>query len=112
MSLKKTIDALTKDLMDKGLIVEAGWVGLKLITLPRKEHEEDMKAAFFAGAMHVFTSMIAAAEGNNSDEPTENEQNRMTNLNNELEKFGREFCRKHGLEAAAAMYEKPEKLHG
>jgi hypothetical protein len=54
-----------------------------------------MRTAFFAGALHLFASMISIMDADR--EPTEGDLSRMTMIDVELHAFEVEFARKHGL---------------
>ena len=83
---------LTKELIDKGLIIEAGWTALKFITIPDNAPEiqvEEMRVAFFAGAHHLFNSLMTCLE--EGKEATDLDLNRLTLISKELESFTRDF---------------------
>lgn len=88
---------LTKKLVDDGLIVEAGWVGFliacKLKDAPSVQLEE-MRRAFYAGSMHVFTSMLSFLEP--GQEATDKDMARMQKLSDELENFQKDFAAQIG----------------
>jgi hypothetical protein len=60
---------LTENLLREGRLIEAGWIGLQE-TLPpsSKEWRNDMRTAFFAGAQHVFESIVAAARSKDAND--------------------------------------------
>ncbi len=96
--LWKQADGIEKALMDKGLIIEAGWEGFKLLTIPPTAGErqlEAMRNAFFAGAQHLFGSIMGGLD----DEPNEtaDDLRRMDNIQKELDRFLVEFKARHGL---------------
>ncbi len=88
-------------LADKGLLIEAGWVGLKMMTMPDdapSDQLEEMRNAFFAGARHVFTHVIANAA---EVEMTDVDLEKLTILiQNELDDFITAFTLKHLPETA------------
>ncbi len=98
--LKKIAEAMTKHLVDSGKLVEAGWVGLKLglkLQEASQVQQSEMRWAFFAGAAHVFTSMMSFLEPG-STEPTDKDLKRMDQLADELTRFQQELearIRKH-----------------
>ena len=52
------IEKLTKDLTDKGQLIEAGFVALRHMAIAKDatdEQVDEMRSAFFAGAQHLFT---------------------------------------------------------
>lgn len=90
------IDRLTKELVDKGQIIEAGWVSLRLMALPPdtcKVQIDEMRNAFFAGAQHLFASLMSSLE--EDAEPTEADLRRMDLIEEELEGFIKEYELRH-----------------
>lgn len=84
---------VTKRLMDEGRIIEAGWVGLKLILerdgeLPPVQASE-MRFAFMSGAYHLFSSVMSALDPD--AEPTDADMRKMDRINAELERFKKEI---------------------
>lgn len=95
---KEQIDAISKGLTDSGKLIEAGWVGLKMAVMPPNAPQvqiDEMRKAFFAGAQHLFTSIIGILEPD--DEPTEKDLERMTLIHKELEAFYEDFKQQHFL---------------
>jgi hypothetical protein len=93
------IGKLTKDLVDQGLLIEAGWMTFRAVAFPRDTPTaglEQHKATFFAGALHLFSS-IMAVDGimEPGGEPTDNDEKRMLAINNELGRFGADFTRRY-----------------
>lgn len=89
---------LERELVDSGKLIEAGWVGLRLAAVPENASPMQltvMREAFFAGAQHLFGSIMGVLE--EGTEPTEADMRRMDLINAELEIFIREFSKKHGL---------------
>lgn len=90
--ISKLAAELTKNLADDGLIVEAGWVGF-LHACQLKEAPviqlQEMRRAFYAGSLHVFSSMMSFLEP--GEDPTEKDMNRMGKLCDELDKFEQDF---------------------
>lgn len=89
---------LERELVDKGKLIEAGWVGLRLAAIPDaagKIQLEEMKNAFFAGAQHLFSSIMDIMDDDH--EPTAADLRRMDLISTELEGFIREFSKRHGL---------------
>lgn len=86
-------ETLTKQLADAGLVVEGGWAGFIRacgIAKAGTHQLRDMRMAFFAGGMHVFTSMLTFIE-RGGDEPTQNDMKRMALMSEELERFEKGF---------------------
>lgn len=89
---KGMLDQLSKDLTDQGKLIEAGWVGLRHLAVPEdapKEQLADLKLAFFAGAQHLFSSVMTILEP--GSEPTGNDMRRMGQIHEELAKFEKEL---------------------
>lgn len=97
MSDKEKVIRITRALADQGKLIEAGWMGLRLLAVapdaPAIQIEE-MRNAFFAGAQHVFSSLISMTD-DNTEEPTETEMRRMELIDTELKAFIAEFKRQH-----------------
>lgn len=96
---KEAIEQITKALTDEGFIIEAGWQSLRLMTLGPDASErqlDDLRNAFFAGAQHIFFSIMTMLEP--GEEGTDNDLRRLSQINNELERFLADFSKKHGLD--------------
>jgi hypothetical protein len=90
------VDVLTKDLIDKGMLIEAGWVALKMAAIPHDAPPlqiECMREAFFAGAQHLYASMMMALDP--GKEPTDDDLRRMAMIHSELEEFIRQYKINH-----------------
>lgn len=90
---KDYIDQVMRGLADKGKVIEAGWEGLRLAVLPMEAPPvqiSEMRMAFFAGAQHLFSSILSVLE--QDAEPTENDLRRMSLIHKELQKFEHEFA--------------------
>jgi hypothetical protein len=89
MVTKEMVDEFCKHLIDEGKIVEAGWLGFKIMVLEpvdlSENQVEDMKMAFFGGAYHLFTSMTRMLDP--GKEPSDNDIKRIDQINTELEAF-------------------------
>lgn len=81
------IDQFTKDLVDKGQLLEAGWVALRHMTLQDAPEIQirEMRKAYFAGAQHLWASLFGFME--DGEEPTPNDLRRMEMVQVELEAF-------------------------
>lgn len=83
---------ITKELINRGKVIEAGWLGFKTICIPKYASEaqlRDMRIAFFAGALHIFTSILSTLDP--GKEPTEEDMKRIDKIHGELEEFQREL---------------------
>lgn len=90
---------LSRDLVDDGLLIEAGWQALRAVAMPAntpKDQIAEMRNAFFAGAQHVFSSIMSMLE--EGAEPTENDLARMTQINDELDRFVADYKQAHHLQ--------------
>lgn len=86
-----------KQLIQEGKLIEAGFIGLRLAAIPAtasKDQLEDMRVAFFAGAHHLFNSIMHVLDDDR--EPTEADMARMSRIHEELEVFIEGFKKKHG----------------
>jgi hypothetical protein len=88
MADRAYLERLTKELADKGKLVEAGWVSLRLHCIPPNAPAAqltEMRFAFMAGAQHVFSSMMDMLDPEPGETPAD--MRRMELLNAELEAF-------------------------
>ena len=93
---KQLHDDLAKRFTDQGKLIEAGWVALRVLTLPLDAPEiqvVEMRKAFMCGAQHLFASVMAIMDP--GAEPTEQDMRRMTMICNELEAFKMEVTAEH-----------------
>lgn len=89
---------LERQLVDNGKLIEAGWISLRLLTVPEdagKVQLEEMRNAFFAGAQHLFGSIMSIMEEDR--EPTETDLRRMSLISDELDEYLRDYKQRHGL---------------
>jgi biotin synthase-like enzyme len=92
------IEEITKRLVDDGLLIEAGWVGMKMMSISDnapKIQIDEMRMAFFAGAQHLWGSIMTVLEPD--AEPTENDLKRMDLIHKELEQFLAQYKARHNL---------------
>jgi hypothetical protein len=96
MADRAHLDRLTRELTDSGKLIEAGWVGLRiacdLIDAPADQLRE-MRMAFFAGAQHLFGSILNVLEP--GEEPTDKDLLRMDLIHTELDTFIKDFELRH-----------------
>ena len=86
-----------RELVDKGKLIEAGFIGLRLAAIHEgagKAQLEEMRNAFFAGAQHLFASIMSVMDDDR--EPTDADLARMGLIQAELAVFIRDFSKKHG----------------
>ncbi len=90
---RKVAHELTKHLADTNNIIGGGWnafvIVCKLQDAPPIQLSE-MRKAFFAGAQHLFGSMMNVLEA--GQEPTQKDMDRITGIHEELEEFTKEFA--------------------
>jgi hypothetical protein len=90
---EQEIEKLTQGLTDAGLLIEAGWVGLMHAAMAKDASDiqvKEMRMAFFAGAQHLFASIMTIMEPGD-DEPTDKDLDRMSQIADELERFRNNF---------------------
>lgn len=100
----KLVTDVTRGLLDKGKLIEAGWMSLRVVFLPPNTPPEqlaDMRMAFFAGAQHLFGSLMTGLE--EGDEPTDNDvsRSRFDKIAAELETFADELTLRLKTEGSA-----------
>lgn len=96
MADRKHLESMTRELMDKGKLLEAGWVGLRLAAIPLDAPAvqlDEMRNAFFAGAQHLFSSMMTGFDADS--EPTADDLRRVDLIETELQDFIRDFEQRH-----------------
>jgi len=92
MSDRAYLERTMRELTDKGRLVEAGWVGFRLAAIPShapKAQLEEMRSVFFAGAQHLFSSIMTVLDP--GQDPTEPDLARMEQIASELERFIRTY---------------------
>ncbi len=98
------VDALAKELTDKGLLIEAGFVSLRHAAMAKDAtalQVDEMRSAFFAGAQHLFASIMSILDPGD-DEPTENDLRRMSLISDELDRFIADYKLRHGVSEGSA----------
>jgi hypothetical protein len=88
------VQRLTSALIAQGRIVEAGWQSYRMVVIPANASTVQLvesRKAFFAGAQHLFSSIMVALDP--GSEPTEADLERMDKINAELRAFGEEIQR-------------------
>lgn len=89
---------LERQLVKDGLLIEAGWVSLRHLTLPENvstEQLDDMRDSFFAGAQHVFGTIMSLLD--EGEDATAADLIRLDQINDELQRFIVEYKHKHNL---------------
>jgi len=84
-------DALTRECIDRGQIIEGGWKALEILMLKDASdiQRSEMRKAYFFGAQHLWASIMGILEP--GTEPTDLDMERMTKIHVELEKFTEEM---------------------
>ena len=86
------LERLSRELTDNGKLIEAGWLGLRIAceleNAPAIQLEE-MRNAFFAGAQHLFSSIMTILEP--GAEPTDKDLERFDLIDKELRSFINDF---------------------
>ena len=90
---KAVLEKLSRDLADEGKLMEAGWISLRIATIdadaPQTQLDE-MRMAFFAGAQHLFASILTVMEP--GADPTEKDLRRISLIDAELREFITRFA--------------------
>jgi hypothetical protein len=95
MADKAFLERLSRELTDQGKLIEAGWVGLRIAAIPLDAPAiqlEEMRNAFFAGAQHLFSSIMTILD--EGEEPTEGDLTRMDKIEKELKGFILDFSKR------------------
>lgn len=90
------LEKLSRDLTDRGRLIEAGWVGMRIACMAKDAPEvqiNEMRMAFMAGAQHLFASIMFILDP--GEEPTAKDMQRMDLIDKELREFGAQFAIKH-----------------
>lgn len=94
MADRAYLERLTKQLIDDGKLIEAGWISLRIatgLTDASAVQLAEMRKAFFAGAQHLYASMMNVLD--EGEEPTDDDMRRMASIDAELEAFGNELLK-------------------
>jgi hypothetical protein len=88
------LTAMSKTLADEGKLIEAGWFSLQAAIMPADPPPvqiREMRLAFFAGAQHLFASIMTILEP--GEEPTDADMARMGLIAAELQAFAEQLSR-------------------
>lgn len=90
---------LTNKLAGEGKIIAGGWAGYRMLMDPRAgpTQIEETRMAFYAGAQHLFTSIMCFISDDPDHEPTDEDMRRMSLVADELQAFLADYKRKHGI---------------
>ncbi len=92
---KSELERLSHDLTDQGRLIEAGWIGLRIAAFPvdtPADQLAEMRNVFFAGAHHLFASLMTILDPADGVEPTEADLTRMDLIDAELKEFIRDYA--------------------
>jgi hypothetical protein len=94
--LEQVVKTITDNAADEGKIIELGWLLLRVQAIPKDAPQiqlDEMHQAFFAGAQHLFSSIMTMLDPNS--EPTERDLRRMNSIDKELQSFIADYSAKH-----------------
>ena len=100
---KQLVEDLTKEAAKQGRLIEVGWLGLRLVSIPENAPQiqiDEMRGAFFAGAQHLFSSIMTILDP--EAEPTQADLNKMSMIQSELDEFIKQYMVKHNLPTEAS----------
>jgi hypothetical protein len=92
MADRQYLEQLSKLLADDGRLIEAGWVGMRLLVVPLDAPAiqlNDLRYAFMAGAYHLFSSIMTVLDP--GAEETDADLRRMALIHQELDTFRKEL---------------------
>lgn len=88
MTSPETLANLMQKMNDQGRFIEAGWLGMRMAAVPMDAsvtQVDEMRSAFFAGAQHLFTSiMLMMTEG---DDANDQDLSTLEKIQQELDEF-------------------------
>jgi hypothetical protein len=80
-----TLERITKQMMDEGRVLEAGWTGFRVLCLPadiQRKQEDTLRRIYFIGAKCLMTALEASLQSDDSLRPQ-----RMAQLRAELDRW-------------------------
>lgn len=89
MADRAYLERLSRQLVDDGKLIEAGWISLRIAAVPLDAPAvqlDEMRKAYMAGAQHLFASIMTILEPD--EEPTDNDLRRMDLIAGELSAYG------------------------
>lgn len=93
---KAELETICRELADKGKLIEIGWLGYRFSVLAADAGPvqiEETRRAFFAGAQHLFGSIMSILEP--GTEGTSKDLERIFLIDRELAEFIAQFKVKH-----------------
>lgn len=91
--LKSEVDALTREFIDAGVVIAAGWEGYKTLTNLPDDADPRIEEAFFAGANHL--SRVSQSMLEKGNDITEKDIDRILKVEDELNRFNEKFLLKY-----------------
>lgn len=93
---KSALDSLSRELTEQGRFIEAGFC-LRILSSVEAPPEQlsQMRNSFFAGAHHLFMTLIAIFSLEAGSEPTAADYARMEMIDVELKAFIADFAANH-----------------
>lgn len=93
-AIEEAAIAMTREALAQGKLIEVGFIGLMKACFPGEQpsqlQRDEMRNAFFAGAHHVFESIMCTLDG--GDDPTPADLDRMGKIQAELDAFIKDFA--------------------
>lgn len=92
MAEKAFLERRLRELTAKGKLIEAGWIGLRLMAVPLDAEPiqlEEMRNAFFAGAAHLLHSLMFIMDP--GLEETADDLKRVDLIRDELDRFLKDY---------------------
>jgi hypothetical protein len=98
--IRGIVHAIITEWADKGMLIEGGFRSMVAVAYDQPEtiteaQMADMRRVFFAGAQHLFASLIDALDPDN--EPTDADMRKMYLIQSELDAFLEETRKYFGL---------------
>lgn len=97
--IQQVAKQLTIDLAAQGKIIQGGWRAFELVVLPERApsiQREEMRKAFFAGAQHLWSSIMTFLDPGVEETPAD--LHRMDLIQKELDQFVKEMERAMAIE--------------
>lgn len=94
---RSALERMALEATEQGKLIEAGWIGLRIAAFPADTPAEQLEQArqmFFAGAHHLFASIVNHLLDPGED-PTPAELARMDLINAELKAFIEVYAANH-----------------
>lgn len=92
--LQKLVEIMTLDLADRGKLIEFGWHGLRHFAIKADAPQiqlDEMRFAFYAGAQHLFGSLMAIMGLGGRTIPTQQDMDRVELISKELAAFVKQY---------------------